>query len=299
MSLSFAMFGKFRLFTIETGQFQLDGGSMFGVVPKTLWSRHFESDDKNRILMAARSLLVHSTETGRAYLIDTGMGHKFDRKFSEIYSIDFSEFSLEQSLAYHGFVASDITDVIFTHMHFDHCGGAVAKQSGEAGSIHSGGELHLTFSGARHWIHRDHWDNVKNPNEREASSFLPDNIQPLEKSGMLELVDDDHVYEPGFSIITVNGHTPGQQLPLLSDGGRHLMFAADLIPTAAHLPLSWIMGFDTRPLVTVDEKKRVLSRCLSDGVLLYLQHDPYHELIQIGGRPGRPSVEWSGTLDDL
>ena len=291
MALSSASFGKFRLFTVETGRFQLDGGSMFGVVPKTLWSRHFESDEKNRILMAARSLLVHSAETGRAYLIDTGIGHKFDRKFSDIYSIDYSDFSLEQSLAAHGFLASDITDVIFTHMHFDHCGGAVARRSG--------GSLHLTFSGARHWVHRAHWENVKNPNEREASSFLTENIQPLEESGLLQFVEDGHSYEPGFGILTVDGHTPGQQLPLLSDGGRQLLFAADLIPTAAHLPLPWIMGFDTRPLVTFEEKKRVLSRCQRDGVLLYLQHDPYHELIRIGGRPGRPSVEWSGTLDDV
>lgn len=291
MALSKAQFGNFRLFALDTGTFRLDGGSIFGVVPKTLWSRQLECDDRNRILLTARVLLVHSVATGRVYLIDTGIGHKFDEKFAKIYGLDFSGHTLESSLEHHGFRTSDITDVVFTHMHFDHCGGAVRQ--GEDG--HPG----LTFPKAPHWVHTAHWDNVLHPNEREISSFLPENIEPLRESGQITLVDDGHVYEPGFEIVVVEGHTPGQQLPLLSDGKRHLLFAADLLPTTVHLPLPWVMGFDTRPLLTLEDKKRVFGRCIREDTLLFLEHDPHHELVALGGTPQRPSVTWTGTLDDL
>ncbi len=291
MALSKAQFGNFRLFALETGTFRLDGGSIFGVVPKTLWSRRLACDEQNRILLTARVLLVHSAATGRVYLIDSGIGHKFDEKFVKIYGLDFSGHTLESSLEHHGFRTSDITDVVFTHMHFDHCGGTVRHGVD--------GQPELTFPEAPHWVHTAHWDNVLHPNEREISSFLPENIEPLRESGQIQLVDDGHVYEPGFEIIVVDGHTPGQQLPLLTDGKRQLLFAADLLPTTVHLPLPWVMGFDTRPLLTLEDKKRVFGRCIRENTLLFLEHDPQHELVKLGDTPQRPSVTWTGTLDDL
>lgn len=291
MTLAKTDFGHFRLFTVETGTFRLDGGSMFGIVPKTLWSRQLECDDRNRVLLSARALLVQSRATGRVYLIDSGIGHKSDEKFRKIYELDHSRHTLESSLKYHGFLPSDISDVVFTHMHFDHCGGAV-KHGPD-------GRAALTFPQAAHWVHSAQWDNVHNPNAREVSSFLPENIGPLQESGQIRLVDDGHVYEPGFEIVVVDGHTPGQQLPLLSDGDRQLLFAADLLPTTIHLPLPWVMGFDTRPLLTLKEKKQVFGRCIRENILLYLEHDPDNELIRLHESPERPTVAWTGTLDDL
>lgn len=291
MSLSSAQFGNFRLYTIETGQFRLDGGAMFGVVPKVLWSRAVESDDKNRVLLTARCLLIHSMKTDRVYLVDTGIGHKFDKKFADIYGLDFSNYHLGASLARHNFTESDVTDVVFTHMHFDHCGGAVYKD-------HEG-QPSLTFPNAKHWVHKAQWENVQHPNEREKPSFLPENIDPLSSLTHLNLIGDDHSYEPGFDTEMVNGHTAGQQLPLLSDGQRQLLFAADLLPTTAHLPLAWVMAFDTRPLDTLEEKKRILARCIRKETMLYLEHDPDNELIRIDNDPYKPSVAWSGNLTDL
>ncbi|MDG5768061.1 MBL fold metallo-hydrolase [Balneolales bacterium ANBcel1] len=290
-SLSSADFGNFRLFTIETGRFRLDGGAIFGVVPKVLWSRRFESDEQNRIPLTARCLLVHSRSTQRLYLIDTGPGHKFDKKFSAIYGLDFSDYSLDQSLAFHGFNRSDVTDVVFTHMHFDHCGGAVSRDEHGRAIPH--------FPEARHWVHQKQWDSVQHPNAREKASFLPENIEPLAASGLLHFIDDHHIYEPGFGTEVVHGHTSGQQLPLLNDGDRKLLFAADLMPTAAHLPLPWVMGFDMRPIQTMEEKVRILGRCIRDNTSLYLEHDPNHEVIRLEGPPEKPAVGWNGTLNDL
>ncbi len=291
MTLSAAQFGSFRLFTIETGTFRLDGGSIFGVVPKTLWSQQVKCDERNRIQLTARSLLVHSTSTGRVYLIDTGVGHKFNEKMSKIYGLDFSGYTLQSSLEYHGFQASDITDVVLTHLHFDHCGGGVVSDAD--------GTPSLAFPGAKYWVHKDQWKNALEPNVREAASYLPENIGPLEASGQIRLVDDGHRYEPDFTIEVVLGHTPGQQLPLLSAGGRKLLFAADLLPMTAHLPLPWVMGFDTRPLLTLEDKKRVFSRCIQENRLLYLEHDPQNELVTLGNSADRPNVTWTGTLNDL
>lgn len=291
MSQSSALFGNFRLFTIETGHFRMDGGAMFGVVPKTLWSRYFDCDEKNRIRMTARSLLVHSESSGRVYLIDSGTGHKFDEKFSKIYDLDFSKYSLAKSLSEQGFTHSDITDVIFTHLHFDHCGGAVTLDRDNRPA--------LMFPNARHWVHKKQWDNALNPNIRERASYLPENIGPLSESGMIREIDDNHVYEPGFKIHVVHGHSSGQQLPLLTDGNREMLFAADLLPGTAHLPQAWVMAFDVRPLLTFDEKKEVFSECIQNETLIYLEHDPNNEVITLADDPTRPVINWSGTLDDL
>ncbi|MDI6400406.1 MBL fold metallo-hydrolase [Balneolaceae bacterium ANBcel3] len=284
-------FGHFKLYTIETGHFRMDGGAIFGVVPKPLWSRARSSDDKNRLALTARCLLIESEKTGRLYLVDCGNGHKFSEKLVQIYDIDYSTFTLLDSLSSFGYSPEDITDVIFTHMHFDHCGGAVGSGDGQK-------EV-LTFPKARHWVHEKQWENVLQPNIREKASYLEENIRPVSESGLLHLTTDGHVFEDGLTILTVNGHSPGQQLPYLTCEGQTILFAADLLPTVHHLPLAWVMGFDTRPLITLEEKLRIFKECIDNDTFLFLEHDIEHELIQIKGAPERPEIAWKGTLSDL
>ena len=220
--MSKSKFGAFNLYTIETGDFKLDGGAMFGVVPKTLWSRGIEADEKNRITMTMRCLLVESTKTGKLYLIDNGAGTKFNDKMMAIYDIDYSTKSLKKSLAHHGFSADQITDIIFTHLHFDHCGGTTYYSDS--------GEIEHTFKNAT-------------------------NINPIRSSERLNLVPDGHQYEDGLSTIIVNGHTIGQQLPLINDGQKSLLYSADLIPTHVHVPLPWVMGYDMYPTETLNNPR--------------------------------------------
>lgn len=286
-----AAFGDFRLYAIETGEFWLDGGAMFGVIPKSLWTRKVSADDRNRIKINNRCLLIHSLATDRRYLVDTGIGNKSDERFAGMYAMDFSKHTLLSSLDRHGFTPEDITDVIFTHMHFDHCGGAVIHDSD--------GALKLLFDQAEHWVHRAHWEHVLAPNELEKASYLPDNIDPLQASGKLRFVENDHEYEPGFEIDVVHGHTTAQQLPLLRHSGQSLLYGADLLPTAAHLHLPWIMAFDIRPLETLNDKKRVFGRCVREKTLVFLEHDPDVELLTITESKGRFAVDETFTLSNL
>lgn len=291
MSLSKTTFGHFNLYTIDTGDFKLDGGAMFGVVPKTLWSRGIPADDKNRITMTVRCLLIESTKTGRIYLVDNGVGTKFNEKMMDIYQIDYSEKSLQMSLEHHGFSADQITDIIFTHLHFDHCGGT---------SYYSeSGELEHTFKNATYHVNERHWQTATNPNAREKASFLPDNINPIKSSERLNLVPDDHQYEEGLGTVIVNGHTIGQQLPLISDGNRNMLFAADLLPTHVHVPLAWVMGYDMYPTKTLKEKKAILERATQENWLIYLEHDHQKEIITLESDGKRVSVKNSHTLNDL
>lgn len=273
MSLSSCTFGKFQLYTIETGYFRLDGGAMFGVVPKPLWSRFIEADELNRIPMTMRCLLVKSEESGRLYLIDNGIGSKGDAKFQKIYDLDLTSHNLEKSLAYHGFTKDDITDVVFTHLHFDHCGGSTF--------LNDEGVPELDFKNAQFWVGKKQWINATNPNQREKASYFPENIQPLATSGKLHLVDENHSYEDGFGSMEVNGHSLGQQLPIFEADGRMLVFAADLIPTHAHIPLAWVMGYDMQPLLTLDEKEQFLNRAAEENWFLYLEHDRNVEMVSV------------------
>ena len=263
-----------RLHPIEAGNFKLDGGAMFGVVPKTLWERTNPSDDKNRIEMASRCLLVE--EGKRLILIDTGMGNKQGDSFFRHYGL-WGDYSLVSSLALAGFHPDDITDVFFTHLHFDHCGGAVNKDNS--------GKLIPAFKNAYYWVHKYHWEWDTFPNAREKASFLPDNILPLEQCGQLKFIE-----EPGpfiketpfpFSIQLVDGHTEKQMLPLIEYQGKKILYAADLVPTVGHIPIPYIMGYDTRPLLTLKEKEQILRNSFEKEVLLFLQHDPHHQLISL------------------
>jgi glyoxylase-like metal-dependent hydrolase (beta-lactamase superfamily II) len=266
-----------KLHRIETGNFMLDGGAMFGVVPKALWERTNPADEKNRIKMAARSLLIEDGD--RLILIDTGMGNKQSDKFFGHYAL-WGDHSLDNSLKAAGFHRDDITDVFLTHLHFDHCGGAI--------QFNRSGALEPAFKNAHFWSHKNHWDWASNPNSREKASFLSENILPISESGQLKLLKetDRQITTPlGFDVLLMDGHTEKQMLPLIEYKGKTIVFAADLIPTVGHLPIPYVMGYDTRPLLTLEEKSSFLKRALEDDFLLYLEHDPDNELISLEQTP--------------
>lgn len=291
MNLTATTFGAFKLYSIETGRFRLDGGAMFGVVPKTLWSRQIDVDENNRILMAMRCLLIESQETGRCYLVDNGIGTKFDDKMASIYQIDTGHSDLLSSLAHHGFEPGDITDLIFTHLHFDHCGGTTYYD--ESGS------LAHRFPDARYHVTKAHWHTATHPNAREKASFLSDNIQPIGASERLHLVDEHHRFEEGLTTLPVSGHTKGQQLPKIDDGERSIVFAADLLPTHVHVPLPWVMGYDMYPARTLQEKEYYLESAVENNWYFYLEHDAEQELVSIAKEDGKYRVAQTLTLDEM
>lgn len=291
MSLSKTSLGDFELYTIETGDIKLDGGAMFGVVPKTLWSRGIEPDEKNRIAMTMRCLLIKSNQTGKVYLIDNGVGTKFNEKMMNIYQIDFSEKTLKGSLEAHSFSFEDVTDIIFTHLHFDHCGGTTF--------FNENGDLDFTFRNATYHINKRHWETATSPNAREQASFLKENIEPLKNSPNVNLVGDYAEFEPGLGTLIANGHTLGQQLPKIEADGKTIVFVADLLPTHVHLPLPWVMGYDMRPIDTLNEKKKFLDQAVEQNWFLYLEHDLEKEIITIGSKIGRYFVKDTLTLSDI
>ena len=263
-----------KLHVVEAGNFKLDGGAMFGVVPKVLWERTNPADENNQIEMACRCLLVEYDS--RLILIDTGMGEKQSEKFFSHYN-RWGNHTLEGSLKKAGFAIDQITDVFLTHLHFDHCGGAVRYTDQ--------GTLVPSFPNASFWVHKEHWLWATTPNVREKASFLPENILPLEKSGQLQFIEGsgpllEKTPFP-FSILLVDGHTEKQMLPIIDYRGSRLVFCADLIPTAGHLPVPYVMGYDTRPLLTLDEKSAFLKEAEENDVLLFLEHDPNHEIISL------------------
>ena len=265
-----------KLHIIETGNFKLDGGAMFGVVPKTLWSRTNPADSQNRIDLAARSLLIE--DGNRLILIDTGMGNKQENRFFQhfgLYGKNSIDFSIEKA----GFSRSDITDVFLTHLHFDHCGGAVRWNKTKTA-------YELSFPNARYWSNEEHWKWAVNPNGREKASFLLENLMPIQESGQLNFIETPT--SPftdecglGFGVLFVDGHTEKQMIPHISYRGQTFVFVADLLPTAGHLPLPYIMGYDVRPLQTLQEKKRFLNLAADQNFILFMQHDAINPLIRV------------------
>jgi len=255
--------GGYKIDIIHAGFLRLDGGAMFGIVPKNLWQRHIPPDEQNRIPLAMRCLLLRGHD--RTILIDNGLGDKYDAKFADIFGVDQESHNLHRSLEEVGVAAEDITDVILTHLHFDHAGGSTARNA-EGGLV-------LAFPNATHHIQRTHWMWARE-SPREQASFLAENIEPLEASGQLNFLDGTEAPFPGIRMVVVDGHTRGQQLPLISGEDGSLLYAADLLPTSAHVPLLWIMAYDVAPLDTLREKKRVLDEAVGGDWTVFFEHDP-------------------------
>jgi len=251
-----------ELYKIETGNFMIDGGAMFGVVPKSLWEKKYPANEKNLCNFSMRSLLI--VTEGRKILIDAGVGNKQDEKFFRHYYLNGTH-SLKDSLGKTGNSPDDITDIVLTHLHFDHCGGAI--------EYNKDNELRPAFINAKYWISRQQWDWAINPNQREKASFLQENFLPIKKNGQLEIIDDDFELVPGVKLRLYNGHTDGQIIPFIKFNNKTIVYAADLIPTSVHIPLSWICGFDIKPLVSMDEKKAFLEEALTNNYILFFEHD--------------------------
>lgn len=281
----------FEIYSLEAGRFMLDGGAMFGVVPKTLWSRSLPADEKNRIPMAMRCMLIKSKKSDKIYLVDNGSGDKFSEKMNNIYSLDYEHSNLMESLAKVKVEPDEITDLIFTHLHFDHCGGTTRYDEN--------GDLVEVFPNAIYHVNERHWKTAITPNQREKASFFAENIQPIEKSGRLNLVKDYHRFEDGLATMPVNGHTQGQQLPVISGDNFTLVYAADLIPTFAHVPLPWVMGYDMEPLLTLKEKETFLEQAVNEEWYLFLEHDPIHEVITIQKENSKYSMKNSLKLKNI
>jgi glyoxylase-like metal-dependent hydrolase (beta-lactamase superfamily II) len=253
-----------RLFTVNAGHFKLDGGAMHGVVPKSMWNKVNPADESNMCSWAMRCLLV---EHGNyKILIDNGMGTKQDDKFFGYYH-PHGDDTLEKSLAAHGFTSDDITDMFLTHLHFDHCGGSIKRE---------GDKLVPAFAKAQYWTNEKHWLSAMNPNERERASFLKENIEPMQQSGQLRLIDvaDTEEWLPDFRIRYVNGHTDSMMLPQIKYNDTTILFCADLVPSAAHISMPWVMAYDMRPLDTLKEKAQILTQAAEENWVLFFEHDP-------------------------
>ncbi|WGH74715.1 MBL fold metallo-hydrolase [Tenacibaculum tangerinum] len=260
-----------RIYPIETGNFKLDGGAMFGVVPKTIWQKTNPADANNMISMGMRCMLIEDGD--RLTLIDTGIGNKQSDKFFGYYYL-YGDFSLDTSLAKHGFHRDDITDVFLTHLHFDHCGGAIQWNKDRTG-------YEPAFKNARFWSNQRHWDWAIHPNAREKASFLKENILPIQESGQLNFLHLNAKDYVGFDVLFKDGHTEKQMLPKIQYQGKTVVFMADLLPTAGHIPLPYVMGYDTRPLLTLKEKEAFLKEAADNEFYLFLEHDAYNEVITV------------------
>ncbi|WP_367756041.1 MBL fold metallo-hydrolase [Flavobacterium sp. WC2430] len=265
-----------KLYPIETGNFKLDGGAMFGVVPKTIWNRTNPADENNLIDIAARCLLIE--DENRLILIDTGMGNKQSEKFFGYYSL-WGSHSMDKSLAKYGFHRDDITDVFMTHLHFDHCGGSVQWNKDKTG-------YEPAFKNAKFWSNENHWEWATKPNPREKASFLSENILPMQESGQLNFIkrpegDFLEKSEMGFGIFFADGHTEKQMIPHVQYKDKTIVFCADLLATAGHIPVPYVMGYDTRPLLTMPEKTKFLNAAADNNFYLFLEHDAHNEIITV------------------
>ena len=265
-----------KLYPIEAGNFKLDGGAMFGVVPKTIWNKTNPADENNMIDISARCLLIE--DGNRLIIIDTGMGNKQSEKFFGYYSL-WGNHSLDKSLAKYGFNRDDVTDVFMTHLHFDHCGGSVYWNRDRTG-------YEVAFRNAKYWTNDNHWEWATKPNAREKASFLSENILPMQESGQLNFIkrpegDFLSTSELDFGIFFVDGHTEKMMIPHIQYRDKTICFVADLIPTAGHLPLPYVMGYDTRPLLTLPEKDKFLNNAAQNNYYLWLEHDAHNEIITV------------------
>jgi glyoxylase-like metal-dependent hydrolase (beta-lactamase superfamily II) len=258
---------RMKIHSIDTGYFKLDGGAMFGVVPKSIWNKLNPADPNNMCNWAMRCMLV---ETGdRIILIDNGLGNKQDEKFFSHYYLNGDD-TLGKSLRKYGFTEKDITDVFLTHLHFDHCGGSVQWNSDRTG-------YEIAFPNATYWSNEKHWETATKPNAREKASFLKENILPISESGHLKFLNDGEELLPGFKTFFVYGHTEAMMLPVISYKGRTVVYCADLIPSAGHIPVPYVMAYDMNPLITLGEKSKFLGEAAKGDYILFFEHDPLIE----------------------
>ncbi len=260
-----------KLYSIETGRFKLDGGAMFGVVPKSIWNKLNPADENNMINMAMRCLLIE--DGNRLILIDNGIGNKQDAKFFGHYYLH-GDFSLEKSLAAHGFCKADITDMVLTHLHFDHCGGSIQWNNDRT-------KYETAFKNATYWINEKHWQEALAPNAREKASFLKENILPIMESGQLKLINEGELFHPEIDLLYTIGHTNNMMLPVVPYQNTKLIYLADAIPTTAHIPIPYVMGYDVRPLDAMNEKTNILKQAVQNNYLLFFEHDPFNEMCSV------------------
>jgi glyoxylase-like metal-dependent hydrolase (beta-lactamase superfamily II) len=272
-------FGDLELVPLLDGYFKLDGGAMFGVVPKPLWERRAPADDRNRIRLGLRSLLVRGSRT---MIIDAGIGAKMDARSADIYGIDRSH-DLDRSLAGVGLSASEVEIVLATHLHFDHAGGFTDRTAS--------GDLVPHFARARYVIRRPEWDDAAHPHERNRASYLPENFVPLADAGVTEFIGGDETVMPGVRVVRTGGHTMHHQIVMLESGGRTAVFAADLIPTTAHVDVPWIMGYDLYPMDTLAFKRTFVREAIARQYLVFFEHDPEVAAGYIREHNGRTTVE--------
>lgn len=255
--------GKYKLTVVNTGYFRLDGGAMFGIIPKNLWEKTNPPDEQNRIKLATRNLLLENGE--RKILVDTGMGNKWNDKAKTIYDIDQKKHSIEISLGKLNVKPGDITDVILTHLHFDHTGGSTKSENGR---------IVPTFPNAKYYVQKKNYEWAMNPSDRDRGSYLKENFSPLFEEGILKLLDEKGKFDDEIDFVIVNGHTFSQQLLKISDSSNTILYCCDLFPTTSHIPLPYVMGYDLQPLVTVAEKKKILPLAVEENWKLFFEHDP-------------------------
>ncbi len=277
-----------KLHVINTGLFKLDGGAMFGVVPRSIWQRTNPPDENNLCSWAMRCLLIEDGD--RLILIDNGLGDKQDAKFFSYYYLHGDD-SLVKSIHAAGFSEDDITDMFLTHLHFDHCGGGVRYE---------GDKLALTFRNATYWSNEDHWHWATNPNPREKASFLKENILPIKESGQLSFVNPGQPSPFGsFDIFYASGHTDKMMIPRIRMGDRVLCYVTDLLPSVGHIPLPYVMGYDTRPLITMEEKEKFLNEAADNGYVLFFEHDPVNECCTVKRTERGVRLDRAFPLSDL
>lgn len=277
-----------NLHVINAGFFKLDGGAMFGVVPKSIWMKSNPPDANNLCEWAMRCLLIESGD--RRILIDNGIGNKQDEKFFGHYHLR-GETNITKALNASGFHANDITDMFLTHLHFDHCGGGVERK---------GDKLELTFARAKYWSNSDHWLWATQPNPREKASFIPDNILPMKLSGNLNFIEPSRPsIFPDFDIFYASGHTDKMMIPMIRFKEKTICFMADLLPSVGHIPLPYIMGYDTRPLLTLEEKERFLGEAADKKYILFLEHDPVNECCTVKRTEKGVRLDQTFNLQDI
>ncbi|MFL3026793.1 MAG: MBL fold metallo-hydrolase [Candidatus Neomarinimicrobiota bacterium] len=268
--------GNYKVYSILTSQFSLDGGAMFGIIPKTLWEKEAPADNYNRISMVTRSLLLIGND--RKIIIDTGNGDKWDKKFRSIYNIKLDKVNLNSSLLKVGLSPDDITDVFCTHLHFDHAGGNTTYQNEQ---------IVPTFQNASYWVHSDNWNLANSPSEKDRGSYLEENWKVLAQNNMIQFINDKNQFLPGINLFVSNGHTTGMMHPIITDNSKTLFYAADIFPMASHIPLSWIMAYDIDPVQIINEKKYLLSKIVDEDWIVFFEHDPITQAGKVGFNNGK------------